>query len=92
MIEEHCFLCSGTYKTGGSGAVSKNVICGDLHHKFPQIKALGAVYNRYLWSMDLYTHSTLRMWDMSALIRRCENFGPFYSFCSQLAEASGRQT
>ena len=25
------------------------------------------------------------MWDMSALIRRCENFGLFYSFCSQLA-------
>ena len=33
----------------------------------------------------------LRMWDMSALIRRCENFGLFYSFCSQLAEASERQ-
>jgi hypothetical protein len=33
-----------------------------------------------------------RMWDMSALIRRCENFGHFYSFCSQLAEASERQT
>ena len=27
------------------------------------------------------------MWDMSALIRRCENFGLFYNFCSQLVEA-----
>ena len=25
-----------------------------------------------------------RMWDMSTLIRRCENFGHFYNFCSQL--------
>ena len=27
---------------------------------------------------------TVCMWDMSALIQRCENFGHFYNFCSQL--------
>ena len=27
------------------------------------------------------------MLDMSTLIRRCENFGLFYNFCSQLIEA-----
>ena len=27
------------------------------------------------------------MWDMSALFRRCENFGLFYNFCSRLVEA-----
>ena len=31
--------------------------------------------------------SQLHMWDMSALIRRCENFGLFYNFCSRLVEA-----
>ena len=33
-----------------------------------------------------------RMWDMSALIRRCENFGLFYSFCSQLVVDAESQT
>ena len=27
------------------------------------------------------------MWDMSALIRTCENCGLFYNFCSRLVEA-----
>ena len=31
------------------------------------------------------------MWDMSAPIRRCKNFSLFYSFSSQLVEASERQ-
>ena len=35
---------------------------------------------------------TTRMWDMSTLIRRCENFGHFYIFISRLVEASERQT
>ena len=34
----------------------------------------------------------LRMWDMSALIRRCEIFGLFYSFCSQLVVDAESQT
>ena len=33
-----------------------------------------------------------RMWDKSVLIRRCENFGLFHSLCSELVEASERQT
>ena len=32
------------------------------------------------------------MWDMSALIRRCENFRLFYSFCSQLVVGVESQT
>ena len=32
------------------------------------------------------------MWDMSALIRRCENFGLFYSFCSRLVVDAESQT
>ena len=34
----------------------------------------------------------LRMWDMSALIRRCEIFGLFYSFCSLLVVDAESQT
>ena len=33
-----------------------------------------------------------RMWDMSALIRRCEIFGLFYSFCSLLVVDAESQT
>ena len=29
---------------------------------------------------------------MSALIKRCENFGHFWNFCSQLVQAAERQT
>ena len=32
------------------------------------------------------------MWDMSTLIRRCENLGHFYIFCSQLAQTLEYQT
>ena len=32
------------------------------------------------------------MWDMSALIRRCEIFGLFYSFCSLLVVDAESQT
>ena len=32
------------------------------------------------------------MWDMSPLIRRCENFGLFYSYCSQLVVDAESQT
>ena len=39
---------------------------------------------------NLFT--SLRMWDMSTLIRRCEIFGHFHSFISRLLEASERQT
>ena len=38
------------------------------------------------------TKFSRRMWDMSALIRRCENFGLFYSFCSQLVVDAESQT
>ena len=37
-------------------------------------------------------HSWQRMWDMSTLIWRCENFGLFYSLSSELVEASEHQT
>ena len=33
-----------------------------------------------------------RMWDMSALIRRCEFFRLFYSFCSLLVVDAESQT
>ena len=45
------------------------------------------IYSMY----DLHCTKS-RMWDMSTLIRRCENFGLFYSFGSQLVEALERQT
>ena len=32
------------------------------------------------------------MWDMSRLIRKCENFNLFYSFCPQLVVDTERQT
>ena len=51
---------------------------------------LGASVVRNLFQTLL--EKATRVWDMSTLIRRCENFGLFYSFCSQLAEASERQT
>ena len=34
----------------------------------------------------------LCMWDMSSLIRRCENFGLSLSLCSELVKASEHQT
>ena len=55
------------------------------HFKMSQIEHLG-------YCAITFALSNQRMWDMSALIRRCENFGHSYSFCSQLAEASERQT
>ena len=41
---------------------------------------------------SMLTRSSQRMWDMSTLIWRCENFGHFYIFISQLVEASEHQT
>ena len=32
------------------------------------------------------------IWDMSVPIQRCENFGLFYRFCSQLVVVSEHQT
>ena len=36
---------------------------------------------------DIYK---LRMWDMSVLIRRCENVSLFYSFCSLVVDAESQ--
>ena len=37
-------------------------------------------------------YKCLRIFDISMLIQRCENFGHFYSLIIQLVEASERQT
>ena len=51
-------------------------------------------YSYCIAYVSCYEAITVRMWDMSALIRRCENFGLLHSLCSELVEkkASERQT